>query len=87
MPAPLKRLLLGLAFSAVGNGLTIPLLIVYLHDIRGIPTTTAGLVVAWVAGLQFVLTPTIGWLIDRFGPRPILMQGLLIEAAGVACFP
>jgi MFS family permease len=78
---------MGLAFSAVGNGLTIPLLIVYLHDIRGLPTTTAGLVVAWIAGLQFVLTPSIGWLIDRVGPRPVLMQGLLIEASGVACFP
>ncbi len=87
MPASLKRLLFGLAFSALGNGLTIPLLIVYLHDIRGIPTTTAGLVVAWVAGWQFVLTPAIGWLIDRIGPRPVLMQGLLVEASGVACFP
>ena len=87
MPTSLKRLLVGLAFSALGNGLTIPLLIVYLHDIRGLPTTTAGLVVAWIAGLQFVLTPTIGWLIDRVGPRPVLMQGLLIEASGVACFP
>ena len=87
MPASLKRLLAGLAFSALGNGLTIPLLIVYLHDIRGIPTTTAGLVVAWVAGLQFLLTPAIGWWIDRVGPRPVLMQGLLIEASGVACFP
>lgn len=87
MPASLKRLLLGLAFSALGNGLTIPLLIVYLHDIRGIPTTTAGLVVAWVAGVQFVLTPLVGWLVDRFGPRPILMQGLLVEATGVACLP
>lgn len=87
MPASLKRLLFGLAFSALGNGLTIPLLIVYLHDIRGIPTTTAGLVVAWVAAVQLVLTPLVGWLVDRFGPRPILMQGLLVEATGVACFP
>ena len=87
MPSTLKRLLFGLAFSALGNGLTLPLLIVYLHDIRGLQTTTAGLIVAWIAGVQFCLTPVVGWLVDRLGPRPVLMQGLLIEAAGVACFP
>lgn len=87
MPSTLKRLLFGLAFSALGNGLTLPLLIVYLHDIRGLQTTTAGLIVAWIAGVQFCLTPVVGWLVDRLGPRPVLMQGLLIEAAGVVCFP
>ncbi len=74
------RLLVGLAFSALGNGLTPPLLIVYLHEIRGIPTTTAGMVVAWIAAVQSSFTPVVGWLIDRFGPRPVLMQGLVVEA-------
>lgn len=64
MPSTLKRLLFGLAFSALGNGLTLPLLIVYLHDIRGLQTTTAGLIVAWIAGVQFCLTPVVGWLVD-----------------------
>jgi len=64
VPVSLKRLLVGLAFSALGNGLTLPLLIVYLHEIRGIPTTTAGLVVAWIAAVQFSFTPVVGWLIE-----------------------
>jgi MFS family permease len=75
------RLFLGFAFSALGSGLTMPFLYVYLAEVRGIPTATVGLVFAWMGLLGFVLAPVGGSLIDRFGPRPVMVVGLVVEAA------
>ena len=84
MTPVVRRVLLGNALSAVGSGLTMPLLIVYLGQVRDLGTTTAGLVVASMAVVQLALLPMVGALVDRFGPRPVLMAGLVVEAAGVA---
>lgn len=79
-----RRVLLGNALSAIGSGLTMPLLIVYLGQVRDLGTAVAGLVVAYMAVVSLVLLPLTGISVDRYGPRPILMGGLLVEAAGVA---
>ena len=76
------RLFLGFAFSALGSGLTMPFLYVYLAEVRGISTATVGLVFAWMGLLGFALAPIGGTLIDRFGPRPVMVSGLVVEALG-----
>jgi len=40
-----RRVLLGNALAAIGSGLTLPLLIVYLGQVRGLGTTVGGFVV------------------------------------------
>lgn len=77
------RLFLGFAFSALGSGLTMPFLYVYLAEVRGFETATVGWVFAWMGLLGFVTAPIGGSLIDRAGPRPVMVGGLLTEAAGV----
>jgi len=47
----------GIGLSALGSGLTMPFLYVYLAEIRGIPTTTVGLLFAWMGLLGFVCSP------------------------------
>lgn len=79
-----KRLFVGIAFSALGSGLTMPFLYVYLAEVRGISTSTVGLLFAWMGLLGFLGSPVGGTLIDRFGPRPVMLVGLTAEAAGVA---
>ena len=79
-----KRLFVGIAFSALGSGLTMPFLYVYLAEVRGIATATVGLLFAWMGLLGFVGSPIGGTLIDRFGPRPVMLVGLTAEAAAVA---
>ena len=79
-----KRLFVGIAFSALGSGLTMPFLYVYLAEMRGISTSTVGLLFAWMGLLGFVGSPLGGTLIDRFGPRPVIIVGLTAEAIGVA---
>lgn len=79
-----RRLFVGVAFSALGSGLTMPFLYVYLAEVRGIPTATVGLLFAFMGLLGFVGSPLGGSLIDRFGPRPVMLVGLSAEAVGVA---
>jgi MFS family permease len=77
------RLFLGFAFSALGSGLTMPFLYVYLNEVRGFETATVGYVFAWMGLLGFLAAPVGGSLIDRFGPRPVMLVGLAVEAVGV----
>jgi len=60
------------------------LLVIYLGQIRGLGATVAGLVVAYTAVASLVVFPLVGMAADRFGPKPVLMVGLLVQAAGVA---
>ncbi len=78
-----RRLFVGIAFSALGSGLTMPFLYVYLSQVRGIETSTVGFLFAWMGLLGFVGSPLGGTLIDRYGPRPVMIIGLTAEAIGV----
>ena len=75
-----RRLLVGFAFSALGSGLTMPFLYVYLAEVRGFATASVGLVFAWMGLLGFAAAPLGGTLIDRFGPRPVMVSGLVVES-------
>jgi MFS family permease len=77
------RILFGFAFSALGSGLTMPFLYVYLAEVRGFETSTVGWVFAWMGLLGFVTAPIGGTLIDRYGPRPVMIGGLVVEAASL----
>ena len=84
VPPQARRILLGSSLSAIGSGLTMPLLIIYLGEVRGLGLTVGGLVVASMAVVSLAAFPVVGWASDRWGPRPVLMTGLLVEAVGVA---
>ena len=78
------RMFLGFAFSALGSGLTMPFLYVYLAEVRGFETSTVGWIFAWMGLLGFAMAPIGGTLIDRFGPRPVMVVGLVFEATCTA---
>ena len=84
MTPVVRRVLFGNALAAIGSGLTLPLLIVYLGEVRGLGTSVAGFVLAYTAVVQLALLPVTGILVDRLGPRPVLLGGLLVEGIGIA---
>ncbi|MEV5768055.1 MFS transporter [Micromonospora sp. NPDC052213] len=77
-----RRILVGTLLSAVGRGLTLPFLFIYLTDVRGLTDARAGLVIGWYGAVTLALSPLGGTLIDRFGARRIVVPCLLVEAAG-----
>ncbi|MEV0805686.1 MFS transporter [Micromonospora sp. NPDC050200] len=77
-----RRILLGTLLSAIGRGLTLPFLFIYLTDVRGLSDPRAGLVIGWYGAVTLALSPLGGTLIDRFGARRVVLPALLIEAIG-----
>ena len=80
---PVRRLFIGQFLNALGNGLTLALLIVYLSTVREIPLGLATALLAWQAVLALLISPISGTLVDRFGPRHVLLTAVLIEAVGI----
>lgn len=83
---PMRRLFVGQFLNSLGSGLTLALLVVYLHSVRNIPISVATGLLAWQAILALAFSPLSGTLVDRFGPRPVLMGAVLVEAAGVFAY-
>ncbi|MCZ4611431.1 MFS transporter [Streptomyces sp. Lzd4kr] len=79
---PVWRLLGADALSALGTGLTLPFLLVYLHGVRGLGIGVTSAVIASIGVVSLVGNPLGGWLADRYGARPALLGGLLVSAAG-----
>ncbi|MEU5563677.1 MFS transporter [Micromonospora musae] len=77
-----RRILVGTLLSAIGRGLTLPFLFIYLTDVRGLTDARAGLVIGWYGAVTLALSPLGGTLIDRFGARRVVLPCLLIEAVG-----
>lgn len=68
------------AVSALGNGLIMPFLVIYLRDARGLRIEQAALVLSVMALMGLAVAPLTGWLIDRFGARRTLMAALMLAA-------
>lgn len=78
-----KRFLAGALFNALGSGLTLPILIVYLNQVREFSLTSASLILSWMAITGLAFSPISGHLVDKFGPRRIMLIAILIEAVAV----
>jgi MFS family permease len=82
LPRPVLVLQAGTALNYFGTGLILPFEIIYLHQVRGFPTATAGLVLATVMGTAAVVMLPSGALLDRLSAKPLLVAGNLVSAAG-----
>src|SRR5437588_7668711 len=86
LPRPVLILQAGNALNYFGYGLVLPFEIIYLHQIRGFSTATAGLVLAAVMGTATVVTPPTGALLDRCSAKAIVVAGSLASTLGYAGF-
>jgi len=83
---PVLILQAGNALNYFGYGLILPFEIIYLHQIRGFSTSTAGLVLAATMGTAAIATPPTGALLDRYSAKAIVVAGSLASAFGYAGF-
>ena len=83
--SPRARILLaGVLLSSVGNGLVLPYMFVYLHNVRGISSALTGTIVGFGALVSLSVSPMIGNIIDHWGPKPVLLASLVISGIGYA---
>jgi len=87
LPLPVWLLQIGGLMNSFGNGLALPFLVIYLHNVRGFSLGTAGLIVAVSSLAQLTAGILAGPLIDRVGARPTLAGGLVLQAIGYGFLP
>lgn len=76
-----RKMVIGIALNAIGGGMTLSLLLVYLHDMRGFTNTFGGLLLSWGALVSIVASTPMGALVDRIGPKKVMIGGLLLNSA------
>jgi len=83
---PVLILQAGDALNYFGYGLVLPFEIIYLHQIRGFSTSTAGLVLAATMGTSAIVTPPTGALLDRYSAKAFVVAASLASTVGYAGF-
>jgi MFS family permease len=87
LPREVWLLQLGGVMNSFGNGIVLPFLVIYLHDVRGFGLGISGLVISVSAAAQLSAGLVAGPLVDRLGARPVLGAGLVMQCGGFAFFP
>ncbi|MFJ4407335.1 MFS transporter [Streptomyces sp. NPDC088910] len=82
MGAALRRIQVGTALSAFGNGFTVPFTFIYVSQVRGLGAGIAGVVLATFAVAALFVLPFTGGVIDQRGPVPVAVVGTVLAAAG-----
>lgn len=87
LPRPVLTLQAGGLVNSFGNGMVIPFMFIYLHNVRGIALGVTGLIVATHAVTSIVAGPAFGSQIDRFGGKVMLAIALGVLTIGYAGYP
>ncbi len=87
LPATVWLLQAGGLVNAFGIGVVMPYVIIYLHNVRGISLTVAGLAAAANALAALPASMAGGAAADRYGPKRLLVLSLLAQTAAICCFP
>ena len=75
-----RKMVIGICLNAIGGGMTLSLLLVYLHDMRGFTNTFGGLLLAYGSIVSIVASTPMGALVDRIGPKKVMIGGLILNS-------
>jgi MFS family permease len=87
LPRDVYVLQIGGLLNAFGNGIVLPFLIIYLHNVRGISLGLAGLAAATQSATALASGFVGGTLSDRLGAKRVLLATLFVMTAAFACMP
>jgi MFS family permease len=87
LPRDVYVLELGALVNAFGNGVVLPFLLIYLHNVRGIPFGLAGSAAAVQSAAALGSGFLGGTLSDRLGPKRVLLGSLAVMTVAFALMP
>jgi Na+/melibiose symporter-like transporter len=79
-------LLAALGVDNFGSGLFLPVVLLYVTRVVGLPLAAAGTVVALGTAAGLAVPPAAGRLVDRVGPRRIVICAELLQALGAVTY-
>jgi MFS family permease len=79
-------LLTALGVDNFGSGLFLPLSLVYATRVVGLPVATAGTVISVGTLAGLAVPPLAGRLVDRIGPRVVVIAAQLLQALGAVAY-
>jgi hypothetical protein len=79
-------LLVALGVDNIGSGLFLPLTVVYATRVVGLPLAVAGVTVTVGTLIGLLVPPVAGRLVDRLGPRPVVVASQGLQALGALGF-
>ena len=87
LPRDVYVLEAGALVNAFGNGVVLPFLLIYLHNVRGIPFGLAGSAAAVQSAAALASSFLGGTLSDRVGPKRVLLGALVVMTVAFALMP
>src|SRR3954468_2291559 len=87
LPRRVYVLQLGALLNSFGNGVVLPFLIIYLHNVRGLSLGVAGLAAATQSASALASGFLAGTLSDRIGPKRVLIAALLVCTVAFSLMP
>ena len=79
-------LLVALGVDNAGSGLFLPLVLVYITQVVGLPLAVAGTVVAAGTAVGLFAPAAAGPLVDRLGPKAVVVASQVLQAAGLVAY-
>jgi MFS family permease len=79
LPREGRYLLSTIIVDFIGTGLVMPFNVVYLHEVRGFELARVGVLLALPALVGLLVVGPIGTLIDRIGPRVVVIGSLVVQ--------
>jgi MFS family permease len=79
-------LLVALGVDNFGSGLFLPLTLVFATRVVGLPLAVAGMTVTAGTLAGLLVPPVAGRLVDRVGPRPVVVASQVLQALGTLVF-
>ncbi len=76
----------GLSIDSIGSGLYASFLLLYFHEVAGLPLARVGLAMTIASTITLTANPLAGSFVDRFGPRKVVIFSQLLQAVGFTGF-
>ena len=82
----LQRFFAATVINMVGSGALFGFVLIYFHEVRGIPLDRAGFAVGAMSFAMVLCTPIAGFLSDHLGARRVLTAGCLVSIVAGALY-
>ncbi|MGW2274557.1 MFS transporter [Streptomyces yangpuensis] len=80
------RFITGNLIDSLGNGMLLPLGLLYFTDVRGLPAAQVGMAMTVGQAVALPVTFLAGRLMDRTGPRTVVVAANVLSAVGFTLF-